>query len=73
MDLTEGSETSAKQSDAGEIPKRKHTRIQLLINVYKLSAKEKIWVVSHARAQYFRFESSSQIREFGLHFFLAQI
>jgi hypothetical protein len=25
MDLTEGSETSAKQPDAGKIPKRKHT------------------------------------------------
>jgi hypothetical protein len=25
MDLTEGSETSAKLNDAGEIPKRKHT------------------------------------------------
>jgi hypothetical protein len=28
MDLTEGSETSAKQSDAGEIPKREYTRFR---------------------------------------------
>jgi hypothetical protein len=32
MDLTEDSETSVKQSDAGEIPKRTYTKLSMLIS-----------------------------------------